>query len=273
MLDELVRYARAQGLDTEPGFKPKDVRWAVACDKEGHFLEVVELGETEQKRNLGRTFSKCPDLSQPELVSGSVTRSHFLVDTAEVVALHTKTPNDAKLIAKHLYFIRSLEEAAEVMPELAALADLLKDETSLQELRNSLEGHRARPADKVTFQIGGAFPLECDEWHDWWRAQRQSLHPPEARTRPGPLVRCLATGDFIQPVATHPKIEKLSDVGGLPTGDVLIGFDKESFCSYGLSQAANAPVSEEVAAAYRAALNALIKEHGQRLAGTKVVQS
>jgi len=66
-------------------------------------------------------------------------------------------------------------------------------------------------------------------------------------------------------------VEKLGDVGGLPTGDVLIGFDKEAFRSYGLEQSANAAVSEQAAAAYRAALNHLIKQHSQRLAGAKVI--
>lgn len=84
-------------------------------------------------------------------------------------------------------------------------------------------------------------------------------------------MRCFMTGGLVNPVSTHPKIEKLSDVGGLPTGDVLIGFDKDAFRSYGLEQAANASLSEESAAVYSAALNFLIKNHSRRLAGAKVV--
>jgi CRISPR-associated protein Csd1 len=52
---------------------------------------------------------------------------------------------------------------------------------------------------------------------------------------------------------------------------VLIGFDKEAFCSYGLTQSANAAVSEQGAAAYRAALNDLIRQKGQRIAGAMIV--
>jgi hypothetical protein len=56
MLELLVKYARDHGLEAEPGFKPKQVRWLVVCDKEGHFLDVVECGDTEAKKNPGQTF-------------------------------------------------------------------------------------------------------------------------------------------------------------------------------------------------------------------------
>jgi CRISPR-associated protein Csd1 len=271
VLEKLVEYASAHGIECEPGFKTKDVRWAISCDKHGTFLEVVELGATSEKRNPGRTFPKCPDLSQSELISGGITRSHFLAESAEVVAFHAASPIDAKLVLKHLYFIESLDSAAEMMPSLAPIARMLQTGASLEVLRERLQECKAKPTDKITFMIGDAFPLESDEWHEWWRGRRESLRPRDSRSANDPLMRCLATGSLVRPTATHPKIERLFDVGGLPTGDVLIGFDKEAFCSYGLKQSANAPVSEESAAAYRAALNALIKEHSQRLAGIKVV--
>jgi CRISPR-associated protein Csd1 len=53
-------------------------------------------------------------------------------------------------------------------------------------------------------------------------------------------------------------------------GSPLIGYDKEAFLSYGLKQSANGAVSEEAACAYRAALNCLLEEHSQQLAGAKV---
>lgn len=84
-------------------------------------------------------------------------------------------------------------------------------------------------------------------------------------------MRCFITGKLGPPKLTHPKIKGLADVGGIASGDVLIGFDKEAFGSYGLSQSANAAVSESAAFEYASALNALIREHSRRLAGAKVV--
>lgn len=60
-------------------------------------------------------------------------------------------------------------------------------------------------------------------------------------------------------------------MGGATAGSPLVGFNKPSYCSYGLEQSANAAVSEEAAAGYRAGLNDLIQNHSQRLAGAKVV--
>ncbi len=280
MLELLAKYALDNGLEPEPGFKPKDVRWAIACDAQGRFLELVELGDTELKRNPGRPFPKSPDLSHPELIRGE-TKSHFLIDSAEVVALYGKNAEDKKVKAKHAFFIKFLREAAKVMPELNAGATCLSDETSLGIIRERMQEQKVKSNEKVTLRIGSTFPLESSVWRDWWRSFRSSLAAerlptPTGSEKPGkpsaPLrMRCLVTGELVEPAKTHPKVEKLGDVGGLPTGDVLIGFDKEAFRSYGLEQSANAAVSEQAAAAYRAALNHLIKQHSQRLAGAKVI--
>ena len=71
-------------------------------------------------------------------------------------------------------------------------------------------------------------------------------------------MRCLVTGDVIEPATTHPKIKGLAGVGGLGMGDVMVGFDKQAFQSYGLEQSANAAMSEETATAYTETLNRLI---------------
>jgi CRISPR-associated protein Csd1 len=271
MLELLARYARDQDLDAEPGFKPKDVRWAIVADGAGHFLDVVELGDAADRRNPGHHFSKCPDLSHGELIAGGVTRSHFLVETVEVVASLGGGDSDSKAARKHEYFIWLLHQASVVAPELGAVAAILEDPACLEEVRRSFTREKAKPPDKVTLVVDGAFPLESTVWHDWWRSFRQSLGGEPSPIVAAGSVRCLATGNLVVPAATHPKVEKLNDVGGLPTGDVLVGFDKDAFCSYGLSKSANAAVSENAAAAYRAALNDLIRNHSHRLAGAKVI--
>ncbi len=39
----------------------------------------------------------------------------------------------------------------------------------------------------------------------------------------------LLTGELVTPQHTHGKIKGLADIGGLETGDVLAGFDKDAF--------------------------------------------
>ncbi|MBI2908631.1 MAG: type I-C CRISPR-associated protein Cas8c/Csd1 [Chloroflexi bacterium] len=270
MLKLLADYAHSHGLEVEPGFKPKVVRWAIVFDPDFRFLDVVELGDASLKKNPGRTFPKCPDLSQPEMVAGGESRSHFLVETVEVVALYGKNADDLKTQKKHAYFLKLLEEAEKSMSQLTHLAARFSAPDVLAAINVRLEAQRAGAGDKATFKVGEDYPVDSDLWHDWWREFRRKLGGGGAKLGGAPM-RCFVTGRLAEPAPTHPKIEKLADVGGQPSGDALICFDKEAFRSYGLEQSANAAVSEVAVSAYRAGLNHLIKENGRRLAGAKVV--
>jgi len=274
MLERLTEYAERHGLEVEPGFKPKEIRWAVVCDDEGRFLDVMELGDAGDRKNRGQMFPTCPDLGFSELVAGRETRCHFLVETAAVVALHGVEDADLKNREKHRYFVGLLRQAGEVMPEVGHVARLLGDPEALVGIRSRLASLGAKATDKVTFRAGGAFPIESSAWHDWWRGFRRTLSADKVRPRGAglsPPMRCFASGDLVEPVQTHLKIEGLAGVGGQPSGDALVCFDKESFRSYGLQQSSNAAVSELAVCSYRAALNDLIRHHGRSLAGAKVV--
>ena len=282
MLGALLDYARNHELVAEPGFAPKLVRWALVCDAKGRFLEVLDLA---LEGSRGWTFQRCPELSQGEMKRGGAGCRHFLIDSADVVALLADGEPDAKLQAKHAYFTGLLRQAASVMPELASVAETLDDPVQLAEIQERLRASKAKPTDRVTFSLLGlspTYPVDSEVWHDWWRQFRRGLSPSslgeEEREESGQesqgsrdLALCLATGKLVEPVPTHPKIAGLSDVGGLSMGDVLASYKQDAFCSYGLVQSANAAVSEAAAAGYRAALNHLIQHNSHRLAATKIV--
>ena len=82
---------------------------------------------------------------------------------------------------------------------------------------------------------------------------------------------CFLTGNATQALPTHPKITGLSGVGGLSMGDVMVGFDKAAFGSFGLDQSANAAMSAEAAQKYVDGLNDLIRSHSRKLANALVV--
>lgn len=271
MIGALTAYAQAHNLCVQPGFTTKAVRWGIVLSTEGGYAGVVELGEADQKKNPGLEFPMAPNLSQPEMKAAGITKSHFLVEAAEVVALYGPRVEDAregsKVRDKHRYFAGLLSQAAAVMPVLAHAAGALADDAILTQLRDDLAARKARPTDKVTFQIGGSFPVAATDWHEWWQQFRSGL--PVARSKAGTLV-CFATGELVEPANTHPKITGLADVGGSSMGAPLIGFDKEAFESYGLRQSANAAMGEQAAAAYRSALNHIVAHHSERLLGAKV---
>lgn len=268
MIGALLAYAHEHNLCAQPGFITKSARWAIILSAQGAYAGIVELGEAAQKRNLGREFRMAPTLSQPEMKAGGIIKSHFLIEAAEVVALYGSNSADPKITQKHAYFIRLLSDAAQVLSPLQYAAQALADETIMTRLREDLTSRKAKPTDKLTFQIGGSFPVEATDWHEWWQQFRAKL--PVAKSKAGVMV-CYATGDLVEPANTHPKITGLADVGGSSMGAPLIGFDKDAFESYGLRQSANAAMGEEAAAAYRSALDHLLAHHSERLLGAKVV--
>ena len=289
MLNTLVDYARDHDLVTEPGFKPKMVRWLLIFSKEGNFTGPQDL-RGDNPKGKGREFRVCPDLTQPEMVAVGDGCRHFLVDSLEVVALLTiEDEVDDKLLAKHEFFVNLLKKAAICVPELESIGSALGRQGDLENIRRQLIEYKAKPTDSATLAIetesGVSIIVDECTWHDWWRGCRSELlggkkeKKVKANSRKRKdeaddaevLMRCFLSGEPTAPLPTHNKIEGLSDVGGLATGDALTSFDKDAFASFGLAQGANAAMSETMAKTYASALNDLIRKHSHRLAGVKIV--
>ena len=287
MLNAVLDYARSRDA-VEPGFKPKSVRWLINFSPDGQFLDVFDAAGGD-KKSKGRTFRVCPDLTSQEIVSAGGGCRHFLVDSVDVVALLAKDEVDDKLTAKHDYFVSLLQQAGSELESVAILKPIaiaLGDETTLATIRSKLVEKKAKPMDVATFAIvddnGARAIVEDSDWHDWWRAFRSRLADQRRDKKPAKKtefasdaaahrMQCVLTGELVEPMPTHNKIEGLSDVGGLSMGDALTSFDKEAFCSFGLQQGANAAMSEQVVKTYSATLNELIKTRGRKLASAKVV--
>src|SRR5690606_30810287 len=81
---------------------------------------------------------------------------------------------------------------------------------------------------------------------------------------------CIATGELAPTLDTTEKIKGIP--GGLAQGTNLISFDKSSFCSFGLEQAQNAPLSPVAELKIRTALNTLVQHsREQRLVFNETV--
>lgn len=287
MLHAILEYARSRDA-VEPGFKPKSVRWLINFAPDGQFLHIFDSTQGD-KKNKGMVFRVCPDLTSQEIVSAGGGCRHFLVDSVDVIALFTKDEIDDKLKAKHDYCVSLLRRAGEEIESVSVLKDIaasLSDDATLAAIRSRLSENKAKPMDIATVVVvdesGVNAIVERDDWHDWWRTfrseladQRRDKAPPTKRKNngdaPSTQMQCVLTGEPVDPMPTHNKIEGLSDVGGLSMGDALTSFDKEAFCSFGLEQGANAAMSELVVKTYSATLNELIKTRGRKLASAKVV--
>ncbi|MDR3393409.1 MAG: type I-C CRISPR-associated protein Cas8c/Csd1 [Parasulfuritortus sp.] len=271
MLHELVAYADKHLTGSEPGFKSREVRWMVELADDGRFLNVVPLGDG----NRGKALTRCPDMHG--MNAGG--KAHFLVETVQTAVSLFKTNEDPKKVAtaeiRHVFFTHLIREAGASVSQLATLAAVLDDVERLAEVRAALTVQKAKPSDWMVWRIGGLDPRENSEVQAWWRAWRQTDQTVELDlgnrgTGDDATMICLLTGRKVKPLPTHPKITGLSSVGGLAMGDVMVGFDKAAFGSYGLDQSANAAMGEEAVQKYVDGLNDLIRNHTRKIANTLV---
>ena len=265
MLRPLYDYAMRYQLLPPPGMVKKTVKAWVCLGANGTFLGVRQDGEDEYF---------CPDIGS--LANGK-DKCNVLVEKYEVVFWKDtpeskveqreegKKPKDNTL--KHRYFLASLQQAAQKVPKLSVCVHLLEDETCCEQVRQELMRLKLKPSDRVSFEIAGTPIVEIPKVQEWWREFRQQFARHSAAES-----LCLITGERTTPVATLPLITGFQEVGGngsLP----LFCFDKAAFCSYGLKQSANAPVSAESIDAVKAALDHLMSSEtlSPTLAGMRFV--
>ncbi len=271
MLHRVAEYVDKHGVAYRPGYKCKSARFAIHCDSEGKFLGVDSLVTENAKK--GRTFNSAPDFPSSEIKAGKQRKSHFLIDSANTVALLGES-EEPRIRQKNEYFWRMIQAAGEAVPQLSSLR-LLPD--AMEAIRRELKDAGAKPSDPVTFRIGSQYVLENDCWRDWWDGWR--LDTVEAQNKGKRTARkagsakwqmiSYLSGKAVQPAETHPKLNPLP--GGVTAGAPLVGFNKPAFCSFGLQQSHNAAMSELDAVKYVAGLNDLIEKHSRYIAGTQVV--
>lgn len=286
MLHHLYNYAVREGIILPPGFQSRAIKWLLVFSPDGTFIEAVDLSGG-QKKSKGREFPRVPQAPANWLQGGG--RSNFLVESlATVVNWPDDEENRHKIQQKHDFFVALLLQVAQATPSHWALPEVLPLAQSLQnnEVLTTIQGHlvekKAKPTDIATLAITTtkAVPrifVEETSWHNWWQDFLIKIKQPEMPTGSGPRRRkqeieqmCdFLTGELVQPARTHPKVKGLADIGGLATGDVLIGFDKDAFSSFGLQQSTNAAMSEESATIYVTALNHLIARRCYRVAKPK----
>ncbi len=268
MLQALMNYGNR--LDSEPGFRTREVRWCVELAADGRFLNVLPLGDGKR----GVMQPRCTEM--PGTNAGG--KSHFLVETVQTVALLFKSNEEAEKIVntknKHRFFVDLLRKASGSIPTLIPVVSALEDDGLLAKLREALTQHKAKPADWLGWRVDGVDPREDKTVQAWWREWRkkdmEEGQPNSRSSDEGDMV-CFLTGNATQALPTHPKITGLSGVGGLSMGDVMVGFDKAAFGSFGLDQSANAAMSAEAAQKYVDGLNDLIRSHSRKLANALVV--
>lgn len=245
MLKELYDYALENDLILPAGFIKKKVHAYVLLAKDGKFLGVLP-GQEEKV--------PCPDIGS---MAQSRDKCNVLAEKRSILFPSEDTPKAA-------YFRETMAEAAKAEPRLALCLNALKNAGIANAVSAQLDQMKLDGTKVISFMVDGQSILELETVKNWWLQFRRQF------CSDGSKAPCLITGQLTVPLATVPPISGLSVVGGHARGDALICFDKDAFCSYGLKQGANAPVSEEAFAGVKAALDDLLT-NAPVLAGMKFV--
>lgn len=259
ILQALYALAQREQLMDDPDYEVKPVAWLITVGDGGQFGGLLS---TRTPEALPEGSKKKPKmLAKPMLVPREASRTSgdcalFLVDKSEY--LFGVAPGIER--APEKLANRTALYRARVAECLAAT-----DDTGVRAIHDFL-------AQVVAGKITVALPAECagndlfafiyapdidvpvhlgERVRTYWQEQRaQVLGEPAA------LTTCLVTGRPCIPVDTVPLLKKVP--GGSTSGVALISFNANAFESYGLSGAANAPLSREAAEATMTALNRLI---------------
>ena len=248
MLKALYEYAERMNLTSPPGFAEKTIKAFLCLAEDGSFAGV---------RIDGVNPFLCPDIGS---LANGTDKSNLLVEKFGAVFPEKPT-------AKSRFFREGLKDLSALEPLAEVCCKAMDNPQCCEEMIAALKQHKILPADRISFLVGSAYLVECDTVKTWWQSYRLQFQRPG---KSDDASRCLITGELVSPLATVPKTSGLSVVGGHPSGDALICFDKPAFCSYGLKKSANAPVSEEAFAQVKAALDTLLKD-APILAGMKFV--
>lgn len=263
ILQALLAYAERDGLG-DADFEPVGVRWQIPLTRAGRLsgrpipLSDEPTAKKPPPKTLSRPFTSPNELTQ----TGEKARAYFLCDSLEraTLFLDPKFPekHDNRR-AQHRYF-RSLFVAAadatpDTAPALRAVLAFLDDAAALASLHADLSAAKAKPNENVTFAVEGDDLLTLPTLRDFWRQRRRAETGAAAASRATRI--CIATGESAPTLDTTEKIKGIP--GGLAQGTNLISFDKNSFCSFGLEQAQNAPLSPIAELKIRTALNTLVQ--------------
>lgn len=238
MLKALYDYAVRNDLALPPGFVNKPIRAYIQLAADGGYLGV-EKCENE--------VLPCPDLGS--LAQGG-SKCNALAEKVEYVLpdLEKRTG------VKPSFFRQTLKDAAEIEPQLALCFNCLENKELVASILRECKQRKIKNNDYISFKVGAKSVLKSPAILPWWSEYRKQFIENSVTSQ----MRCLITGELTIPLDTVPKTKGLQMVGGNPSGSSLICFDKKAFCSYGLKQSANAPVSETAFAAVKAALDDLL---------------
>jgi CRISPR-associated protein Csd1 len=142
------------------------------------------------------------------------------------------------------------KECPENSARLKAVVKFLENKPETKQVLKFFKDNKVKLTNTITFAVSGVRLVDQKEVRKAWQTLRKEQL---ASAEPNKNI-CLVTGKYTDTVKT---LEPLFRIRG-STSSRLISFDKPSYCSYGLDQGDNAPISIESELKLRCGLQYLV---------------
>lgn len=258
ILQSLARYyQRLIERNTEGvapyGFSPEKISYEILLTPEGNLVTVQETFDTTGKKPVPRVMN----VPQPEKRTAGI-KPNFLWDkTSYVLGV---SANSKRADKEHAAFKALHENALDDTddPGLKAFLTFLRGWTPERFEPTHFKDEMLDT--NMVFRLDG----ENEYLHERPAAKAIRAHLLDAEADSGQTAICLVSGERSPLTRLHPTIKGVN--GAQSSGASIVSFNLDAFTSYGKSQGENAPVSNQSAFAYTAALNYLLRrgEHNRQ---------
>lgn len=233
-----------------PGYSQERIGYAIVLAADGSVVDVNDLRDSSGKKPVSRM------LEVPQKPPGGTSNilPKFLWDKTSYVLGVSATSKRSE--QEHATFKEFHRQALVGSNDLGLKALLMfLDGWTPEQFKENLHFVRQGEAmmdANVVFRLDGErqFLHKRPAARDAW----SRLHGQSRDNAPG---MCLVTGEYAPLARLHPPIKGVK--GAHTAGAGLVSFQQDAFTSYGKVQGENAPVSEQAAFAYTAALNHLLR--------------
>ena len=244
------------------GYNRKKVGYVLLINKNGELLDIIS--NTEEKEVVSGKKTKIVEVAKEMLVPHfsekrtSGIKPYFLCDRGEYI-LGIKEENFEACKKLHIDLLGQMDsEIAKAVVNFFKKWDIkIVNEHSL--ILEKMSNDKNFVPSNFIFMLdeGLAYPHEDPAIRRVWESYLQEDSKEDGL--------CLITGEIRTISRTHPVIKGLLPMGGQASGNSLVGYNAESFKSFGKEQAYNSPVSEFSAFAYTEAANWLLKRENNHM--------
>lgn len=248
------------------GYGPVRIGFVLEISADGEPLELINKRDTSQRKPVA------PLLMVPAVSRTSGIKPAFLWDKTSYVfgvtasrpdgaadGDKTIVPGQGKRTAEEHQAFRDqhMEALAEANDEGLIALRLFLERWTPDQWSAVARGYSTEALDQnIAFRLRGD-GMRIDERH----AARELVRAREVRA--GQSAHCLITGRRAAFAVLQPKFKGV--MGAQSSGAPLVSFNADAFESYGKKQGANAPVSEDAAFRYGAALEWLLdRSHARK---------